>query len=193
MRDVCAEVVNMQCDTPSVKAVWRAIRSVDAIHGTGAIPCTKYSNCGRPRKLARQQELDVVAFVKKWRNTPPMASDGLVWPSPLPPHGQLRMVTASLVSAVSPGPRLATRWLSAPSGSAVDPGPRLGLGWLWLFLCFQPLGERLAAGNSLQPPVSQPWTRIQGWHWECRQPPCCQPWSRVPHLLLGIHATPSKH
>ena len=68
MRDVCAEVVNMQCDTPSVKAVWRAIRSVDAIHGTGAILSTKYANCGRPRKLARQQELDVVAFVKKWRN-----------------------------------------------------------------------------------------------------------------------------
>ena len=69
MRDVCAEVVNMQCDTFSVKAVWRAIRSVDAIHGTGAIPCTKYANCGRPRKLACRQELDVVAFVKKWRNT----------------------------------------------------------------------------------------------------------------------------
>ena len=60
---------------------------------------------------------------------PPMASDGLVWPSPLPPHGQLRMVTVSLVSAVSPGPRLATRWLSAPSGSAVEPGSTLVVGY----------------------------------------------------------------
>ena len=60
IRDVCAEVVNMSGNTPSVKAVWRAIRSVDAIQGTGAIPSTKYANCGRPRKLARQQEVDAV-------------------------------------------------------------------------------------------------------------------------------------
>ena len=43
IRDVCAEVVNMSGNTPSVKAVWRAIRSVDAIQGTGAIPSTKYA------------------------------------------------------------------------------------------------------------------------------------------------------
>ena len=43
IRDVCAEVVSMSGNTPSVKAVWRAIRSVDAVQGTGAIPSTKYA------------------------------------------------------------------------------------------------------------------------------------------------------
>ena len=53
--------------TPSYKAVWRAIQSVRAVHGSGTIPQTKYANCGRPKKLTHQQEL-AVAFVKKWRN-----------------------------------------------------------------------------------------------------------------------------
>ena len=41
MRDICAEVVNMMGVTPSFKAMWRAIRNVDAVHGTHAIPESK--------------------------------------------------------------------------------------------------------------------------------------------------------
>ena len=48
--------------------MWRAIRAVDAVHGTYAIPKTKYANCGRRRKLTPQQEADVIAFLKKWHN-----------------------------------------------------------------------------------------------------------------------------
>ena len=68
MRDVCDEVLNMAGDTPSYKAVWRAVQAVDAVHGTHDVPKTKYANCGRHRKLTPQQEADVIAFVKRWRN-----------------------------------------------------------------------------------------------------------------------------
>ena len=68
IRDVCDEVVNMLGARPSFHAVRSAIQGVKAVHGTHAIPQTKYANCGRRRKLTPEQEAAVVEFVKKWRN-----------------------------------------------------------------------------------------------------------------------------
>ena len=56
IRDVCDEVVNMLGQRPSYKAVWRAIQGVKAVHGSHAIPQTKYANCGRKKKLSLEQE-----------------------------------------------------------------------------------------------------------------------------------------
>ena len=52
LEDVCDEVVNMAGETPSKKAVWRAIQMVQSVRSSHAVPQTKYSNCGRRRALA---------------------------------------------------------------------------------------------------------------------------------------------
>ena len=57
IRDVRGEVVNMLGQTPSYKAVWRAIQAAKAVHGTHAIPKTNYANRGRHRKLTPKQRL----------------------------------------------------------------------------------------------------------------------------------------
>ena len=51
IRDVCSEVVNMSGARPSVKAAWRAIQCVKAVHGTHDIPQTKYANLRSTSKL----------------------------------------------------------------------------------------------------------------------------------------------
>jgi len=45
-RDIRLEVVNMLKQVPSVKAVFTAVRSVDAVQGTKAMPQYGYSRCG---------------------------------------------------------------------------------------------------------------------------------------------------
>ena len=62
------KVHNIQGDTPSVKAVWSAIRRVDAMCSNDLLPSSGYSNCGRKPKLSEAEEQKVVAFVKQWRH-----------------------------------------------------------------------------------------------------------------------------
>ena len=62
------KVHNIQGDTPSVKAVWSAIRRVDAMCSNDLLPSSGYSNCGRKPKLSEAEEQKVVAFVQQWRH-----------------------------------------------------------------------------------------------------------------------------
>ena len=71
MRDVCQEVVNMQGENPGLKGVWDAVKRIDQQHAMamlGSIPSGNYKNFGRKRKLTRDQEKAVVAFVKRRRS-----------------------------------------------------------------------------------------------------------------------------
>ena len=71
LRDVCQEVVNMQGGNPGLKGVWDAVKRIDQQHAMAmldSIPLGNYKNCGRKRKLTRDQEKAVVAFVKRWRS-----------------------------------------------------------------------------------------------------------------------------
>ena len=69
LRDVCQEVVNMQGENPGLKGVWDAVKRIDQQHAMAmldSIPSGNYKNCGRKRKLTRDQEKAVGAFVKRW-------------------------------------------------------------------------------------------------------------------------------
>lgn len=66
-KDIAADTVNLQGDTPSVKCVRLAVARVHA-QRKALIPVLGYHNCGRHKDLTAQQEKDIVSFVKKWRH-----------------------------------------------------------------------------------------------------------------------------
>ena len=67
LRDVQDEVVNRLGERPSLAIVWRAVRQVEDVRGTGQLPQTKYKNCGRSQSLTAVEQKAIVAFMKKWR------------------------------------------------------------------------------------------------------------------------------
>ena len=66
--DVMEQVVNLQGKTPCLSAVKIAVARVGLAARTGGIMKTNYTNCGRKKELTKEQEKQVVAFVKKWRS-----------------------------------------------------------------------------------------------------------------------------
>ena len=66
--EVRKQVTNVQGETPSIKAVWSAVKRVENMAGDDLVPGSNYGNCGRKPKLTEEQEVAVVAFVKKWRH-----------------------------------------------------------------------------------------------------------------------------
>ena len=67
---VCDEVHNLQGQKPSKKSVWTSVKRVAAVLDDPAklLPETKYRNCGRNMLLTDAQKVQIVDFVKKWRN-----------------------------------------------------------------------------------------------------------------------------
>ena len=65
--DIAGEIVNMDGVRPSLKSVRNAVARV-AEQSHKPVAELGYSRCGRRRELTRKQELEIVAFVKKWRN-----------------------------------------------------------------------------------------------------------------------------
>ena len=68
IREVREQVTNIQGETPSASTVWSAVKRVDDMAADDFVPASNYSNCGRKPKLTEEQEVAVVAFVKKWRH-----------------------------------------------------------------------------------------------------------------------------
>ena len=66
--EVRKQVTNVQGETPSIKAVWSAVKRVENMAGDDLVPGSNYGNCGRKPKLTEEQEVAVVEFVKKWRH-----------------------------------------------------------------------------------------------------------------------------
>ena len=55
-------------DVPSKKAKENAVRRVDMMRPGDIVPKSGYEKCGRKQALSQQQQAEIVAFVKKWRN-----------------------------------------------------------------------------------------------------------------------------
>ena len=68
LTDVRHEVQNMLGGTPSVKAVWSAVQMVERVRRSQQVPQSRYSNCGRHRKVSEEQAKAVVQFVRTWRH-----------------------------------------------------------------------------------------------------------------------------
>ena len=65
--EIADSVVNLQGETPSLKAVRCAVARIQALK-KGVIPQLKYRNCGRHKALSKEQERKAAAFVKMWRH-----------------------------------------------------------------------------------------------------------------------------
>ena len=64
---ICSEVRNIKGEVPTEHAVRNAVERMRA-SGKAKIPHTNYANCGRKSVLTEEQQRQIVAFVKRWRN-----------------------------------------------------------------------------------------------------------------------------
>ena len=62
------EIHNLVGGVAGRKALYAAIRRVDAMQPSDIAPKTNYANCGRRKTLTEEQERGIVAFVKEWRS-----------------------------------------------------------------------------------------------------------------------------
>ena len=62
------EIHNLVGEVAGRKALYAAIRRVDAMQPSDIAPKTNYANCGRRKTLTEEQERGIVAFVKEWRS-----------------------------------------------------------------------------------------------------------------------------
>ena len=61
------EVLSLSGNVAGRKALYSAIRRIEAMSPGEFVPKTKYGNCGRKQALTDAQTREIVAFVKKWR------------------------------------------------------------------------------------------------------------------------------